>query len=171
MPLNGTIKHGQNLLMVKFHVIHTSQLLKKKENGGGGTRQEEEEEERRQREPQRRCRFRGRSERARSAAGGPQEKGWRRTTARKGGPAAGAATLVPREGPVFHTEHGGGSHGHRTLVPAAVSGPSLRQHQRAPQHHYPPPSSHLPEQKGLAQLLGAVFVSQFLNLHFYYRKI
>lgn len=36
MPLNGTIKHGQNLLMVKFHVIHTSQLLKKKENGDGG---------------------------------------------------------------------------------------------------------------------------------------
>ena len=75
MPLNGTIKHGQNLLMVKFHVIHTSQLLKKKENGGGGTRQEEEEEERRQREPQRRCRFRGCSERARSAAGGPRRRG------------------------------------------------------------------------------------------------
>ena len=41
----------------------------------------------------------------------------------------------------------------------------------APQHHYPPPSAHLPEQKRLARILGATFVSQFLNLHFYYRKI
>lgn len=141
MPLNGMIKHGRNLQMVKFHVIHTSQLLKKKENGGGGTRQEEEEEERRQREPQRRCRFRGRSERASSAAGGPQEKGWRRTTARKGGPAAGAATLVPREGPLFPLSMAGAVMvtGHSfqppSLAPPCISTSVLPNTTTLPHHH------------------------------------
>ena len=68
MPLNGTIKNGQNFQMVKFYVIHILQLLTKKENRGGGTRQEEEEESR-QRELERRCRFRGGSERESSQWG------------------------------------------------------------------------------------------------------
>lgn len=56
------------------------------------------------------------------------------------------------------TEHGGGGHGHRTLVPAAVSPPPSAP---ACSPTLPSPSSHLPEQKGLAQLLGAVLYHNF----------
>ena len=146
MPLNGTIKNGQNFQMVKFYVIHILQLLTKKENGGGGTRQEEDEE-RRQREPERRCRFRGSSERESSTVGGLG--GSPKPPRRRGGTGHQHAKeaqqqVQPRRSservsPLPTVSMAGGGHGHRTLIPATVSGPSLHQHQRGSPTPLPSP--------------------------------
>lgn len=161
--------------MVKFYVIH---ILQKKENGGGKTRQEEEEEEEitgakeKMQIQSRRCK------RESSAVGGlggsqrpPRRRGGTRQQHEKEAQQW-VQHIGPREAPPLSTVRMAGAvmvTGHSFQLPS-LAGPFISI-SVAPQHHYPPPSAHLPEQKRLARILGATFVSQFLNLHFYYRKI
>lgn len=73
----------------------------------------------------------------------PQEKGWHWTSARKWGSAAGAATLVQREGlPSSHCEYGGGwswsqdTHSSHRLWPLPSSAPAWLPNTTTLPHHH-----------------------------------
>lgn len=171
MPLNGMIKHGRNLQMVKFHVIHISQLLKEERKWRWGSRQEEEEEERRQREPQRRVQIQSASERRAPQQGAPRRRGWRgHSTQRR--PSSRCSHAGPKwEGPLFPLSMAGAvmvtgtlCSSRRLWSPLPHLLPVLPNTTTLPHHHICQSKSNWPN------LLLGLFLYHTLNLHFYYRK-